>query len=295
MPTITVDTTSQRYTSRTQPEPDVLLLHTTEGMSWPGYQGGGTAPHDTIKAIPGKGIIVRRHYPYDQYSKSLEDRSGGVLTNKRGVIQQELMGTCDPRHRGDPAWYYWPDADDVVLQALADYDRPLMAQYGIPHKAMGEFVAYPASYGDNAPQRLTFAQWTTREGICGHQHAPENAHGDPGNFPIAKFIRFLDGATTQEDDVTPQDIKAIADEVLKRPVYDSEGNMLTVGQAIGVTLRNSTRAAVDATIARQLAEAQALKGQALTAAEVQAAAEKGAAEALDAKIADATTILGVKP
>lgn len=42
-----------------------------------------------------------------------------------------------------------------------------------------------------------------------------------------------------EDDVTPDDIKAIADEVLKRPVKDLAGNTLTVGQAIGITLRNT--------------------------------------------------------
>ena len=42
-----------------------------------------------------------------------------------------------------------------------------------------------------------------------------------------------------EDIVTPDDIKAIADEVLKRPVKDLAGNTLTVGQAIGITLRNT--------------------------------------------------------
>jgi len=188
---VTVDSTSQRYTSRVVQDPDILLLHTTEGMSWPGYNGGGTAPHDTIKAIPGKGIIVRRHYPYDQFSKSLENDAGGVETNKRGVIQVELMGTCDPKWRGSSSWYFWPDADDVVLKALADYYRPIMAKYGIPARAMAEFVAYPKSYGDHAAQRLTFTQWMNGSGICGHQHAPENAHGDPGAFPIGKFVRFL--------------------------------------------------------------------------------------------------------
>ena len=193
MATVTVDSTSQRYTSRVAQDPDILLLHTTEGMSWPGYNGGGTAPHDTVKAIPGKGIEVRRHYPYDQFSKSLENDAGGVETNKRGVIQVELRGTCDPKHRNDPAWYFWPDADDAVLEALADYYRPIMAKYSIPVRAMAEFVAYPKSYGAT-PTRLTFAEWMNGSGICGHQHAPENAHGDPGAFPIARFLQFLKSA-----------------------------------------------------------------------------------------------------
>jgi len=198
--TVTVDSTSQRYTSATQPEPDILLLHTTEGMSWPGYALGKQAPHDTVKAIPGKGIEVRRHYPYDQYSRSLENDAGGVETNRRGVIQIELRGTCDPKHRNDPAWYFWPDADDAVLSALADYYRPLMAKYGIPARAMHEFLAYPASYG-NSPARLTFAEWTNGSGIAGHSGAPENAHGDPGAFPIDRFIQFL----KQEDDMPTMD------------------------------------------------------------------------------------------
>lgn len=186
---VTVDSSTQRYSSRTQPNPDVFLLHTTEGMGWPGYAGGGQAPHDTVKPIPGKGIIVRRHYPYEQFSKSLENDPGGVETNRRGVIQVELMGTCDPRQKG--RMYFWPEADDAVLKALADYYRPILAKYGIPAQAMGTFVAYPKSYGDHAAQRLTRSQWLSRSGICGHQHAPENAHGDPGAFPIARFIKFL--------------------------------------------------------------------------------------------------------
>jgi peptidoglycan hydrolase-like protein with peptidoglycan-binding domain len=34
----------------------------------------------------------------------------------------------------------------------------------------------------NAKQRMSFAQWNSYQGICGHEHAPENDHGDPGNI-----------------------------------------------------------------------------------------------------------------
>lgn len=193
MATTTVDSTTQRYTSAAQPEPDILLLHTTEGMSWPGYAGGGQAPHDTIRAIPGKGITVRRHYPYDQFAKALANTPAPGETNRRGVIQVELIGTCDPKHKGDDAWFYWPAADDVVLQALADYYRPILARYGIPTKAPA-FLPYPASYGSSSV-RMSAAQFAAFEGICGHQHAPENDHGDPGAFPIVKLLGFLGAAT----------------------------------------------------------------------------------------------------
>jgi hypothetical protein len=281
--TVTVDSTTQRYTSRVVQDPDILLLHSTEGMGWPGYNGGATAPHDTVKAIPGKGVHVRRHYAYNQFSKSLENDAGGVETNKRGVIQVELLGTCDPKHRGNPNWYYWPDADDAVLEGLADYYRPIMATHGIPARAMAEFVAYPKSYG-NTPTRLTFSEWMNGSGICGHQHAPENAHGDPGDFPVDRFIKFLTG---DDMPLTAAEFAKIADvaadEVWTRPVVDHTGARVPVGVAFGVMIRES-----HATF--ELTKALALKGSALTAAEVKAVV----AEALDDKIADATTVLGVK-
>ena len=63
----------------------------------------------------------------------------------------------------------------------------------------------------------------------------------PGPDRIRQFNNVLVPwlATGEEDNVTPDDIKAIADEVLTRPVKDLAGNTLTVGQAIGITLRNT--------------------------------------------------------
>ena len=198
MASVTIDA-AQPYTSAPQPEPDVHVLHTTEGMGWPGYEGGGTAPHDTIRAVPGVGIVVRRHFPYGHYARALANTATPGETNRRGVIQTELVGTCDPRHRGDPAWYYWPDADDVVLRALADYYRPTYAKYGIPGRAP-TFLPYPESYGPTQV-RMSPAQFARFEGICGHQHVPENTHGDPGLFPVARYLALaFPPAVPEEDD-----------------------------------------------------------------------------------------------
>lgn len=193
---------AQPYTSAPQPEPDVHVLHTTEGMGWPGYEGGGTAPHDTIRAVPGVGIVVRRHIDYAHFARALANTSEPGETNRRGVIQTELVGTCDPKRRGDPAWYYWPDADDVVLRALADYYRPTYARYGIPGRAP-TFLAYPESYGPTRV-RMTPQQFARFEGVCGHQHVPENDHGDPGLFPIGRYLAFAFPAAPsvpEEDDM----------------------------------------------------------------------------------------------
>lgn len=80
----------------------------------------------------------------------------------------------------------------------------------------------------------------------------------------------------EEDDMPSA--AEVADEILKRPVYDSAGNKLDVGRAIGITLRNSTRAAIDATVARNLAEASAKAAAPLSDADVQRIAEAAARE-----------------
>ena len=210
MATVTVNRTSQRFYSTPQPEADVTVIHTTEGMSWPGYNGGGSAPHATIRAIPGKGIEVREHIDFSKYAKALMNLPGGVETNRRGVLQFELIGTCDEKHKGSSSWYFWPDADDVVLQALADYLRPIHTKYGIPAKAPS-FKAYRpggkstsgGSYGRSNGVRMSGAEWIKFQGICGHQHVPENDHGDPGNFPIAKLLKFLGGSTSKPQSGRP--------------------------------------------------------------------------------------------
>ena len=50
-----------------------------------------------------------------------------------------------------------------------------MASLGAPPT----FLPYPESYGPTQV-RMSPAQFARFEGICGHQHVPENTHGDPG-------------------------------------------------------------------------------------------------------------------
>lgn len=234
MATVTIDRTSQRFGSSVQPEPDVCVEHTTEVMAWPNYQDGGQAPHATIWPLPGVGVKVREHIPWTQNAKALMNLPGGVETNRRGVIQFELVGTCDPRHRGDPKWFFWPDADDVVLEALADYQRPILAQFGIPHAAP-PFQAYSASYGPRGKTntvRMSNAQWLAFQGICGHQHVPENTHGDPGAFPIDRFLAFLNGDTTTQKDwfdmASIDDLKGAAAEGVLGAKLGSSGPTVAV-------------------------------------------------------------------
>lgn len=208
-PQISVDTTTQVFSGNRQPDPDICLIHTIEAWGWPGYKGGKEAPHATVKPIAGKGIQVRVHRPPTDYGKALFNAPGGVETNRRGVWQLELMGTCDPSRKRE--MYYWPDADAVVLAALAEFCRPTVQRFNIPAVALAPFLPYPLSYGSKNGQRLSFSAWNKSRGFCGHQNAPENDHGDPGAFPITRFFQFLD-PTNQENDMQ-------LDEFLKADVY----------------------------------------------------------------------------
>jgi hypothetical protein len=58
---------------------------------------------------------------------------------------------------------------------------------GIPLSGPSEWPAYPSSYGATSA-RMSFAEWNAFKGICGHLHAPENSHGDPGAIPFAKIL-----------------------------------------------------------------------------------------------------------
>lgn len=179
-------------------------LHTTEGFTWPSYGGGASAPHMTILPnIKARTISLRQHFPAGKSSRALVNLAGGVETNTLNVFQIEFIGTCDSRYRerwGNKVagvdYIYWPDAPDWLLEAIAPVFQWLDAEWDgfkIVDATPRGWVRYPDSYGVGAKQRMTAREWANAYGIFGHQHVPENAHGDPGNFPIARLVEFATG------------------------------------------------------------------------------------------------------
>lgn len=170
------------------------VLHTTEGTDWPDYSGGAVAPNATAKPdFKRKRLEWRQHFPVDKSSRALQNRVGGVQTNTFDVFQVELVGTCNPPHatkwgtlRHGVDYLFWPDAPDWALASLAAMLAWLDAQHGIPATSPvhGRWTPYPKSYGAGG-QRFTNNQWSHLKGWVGHQHVPENDHGDPGalDFP----------------------------------------------------------------------------------------------------------------
>jgi hypothetical protein len=196
------------WTQKTDPKG---CLHTTESSDWPTYTNWTVQPHATVKPHPGQGVEIRQHVPFTHASFSLKNLPGGVQTNTDFVFQFELIGTSE---RGGPG-LYWPDADGVVLLALYDdLIQPLSTAFNIPLIAP-VFQPYPASYGPKGKTntvRFTGAHFDTYSGWLGHQHIPENVHGDPGAFPWARMLALVAArkrAQEKDLDVDEKTLRAI--------------------------------------------------------------------------------------
>lgn len=177
-------------------EVNVIVLHTTEGTGIPGYGGGASAPN--LTALPDFGarkLKWYQHFDIDISSRALVNLAGGVETNTNNVVQLELVGTCDPKHKtswgnlkAGVDYLYWPDAPDWALKEVAEFLAWAHDEHGVPLTGPSVWKPYPASYGKSNGVRMSNSQWNAFKGICGHQHAAENLHGDPGDIDFAKLL-----------------------------------------------------------------------------------------------------------
>lgn len=250
-------------------EVNTIVLHTTEGRTLPDYGGGGSAPN--LTAVPdfaAKKLNWYQHFDIDRSSRALVNLSGGVATNTLNVCQVELVGTCDPAtHKkwGTATHIYWPEAPDWALAEVAAFLKWMNAQHGVPLTGPSKWLAYPSSYGATSA-RMSGSAWNDFSGICGHQHVPENTHGDPGSINFPKLIALAKGTVPpQEDDValTTDDVKKIwlTDGFFKNPNPDSAPTNPFIAPATGlanieiIVRRSETKLAALTTANAKLVEA----------------------------------------
>lgn len=150
------------------------VLHSTEvpGPYRPradgSYFGGASPPHFTVDLE-----TVWQHVDTSLGAYALENRSGGVETNRMGSIQIEVMG----RASDAPFW------SDGLYAQVARLMRWIEADTGVEARYIDEGHPYPVPAGvyyGREPWRIGFADWLTVNCWVGHQHCPENSHGDPG-------------------------------------------------------------------------------------------------------------------
>jgi hypothetical protein len=220
------------------------VVHTTEGRTLPSYNSGALAPTVTgVPDIAAKKIRWYQHYDVDESARALANKLGGVETNTANTFQIELVGTCDATKatdwsgkKADVDYIYWPAAPDWALAEVAWLVRWLNTNHGIPLTCVKDWLAYgqdsrrpgitPASYGAS-PARMTFSQWQAFKGWCGHQHVPENDHGDPGSMDFARVIQLAKGEAKEEEmPLTTDDVKKVwtTDNIIGVPADWSPGN-----------------------------------------------------------------------
>lgn len=168
-----------------------IILHTTESSAYSpnrsSYFGHQLWPTFTFgpKLINNKFQWVWwQHLPLNHSAAAMRNLPGGVQTNNDGCIQIEIV---------------WRAADGDVLprQALDSLKKGLLwicSTTGIPYSFVDDFHYYPPENSHRLgkePWRLQGSDWDNFRGICGHQHAPENVHGDPGKLDIP-YLRTID-------------------------------------------------------------------------------------------------------
>lgn len=167
-----------------------LLLHTTEGGSYvsarSAYHRNGFSPHVTagVHQQDSDRVSAWQNVGFNERATTLGEDPGGIVVNRDYVIQIEMIGYADRTvaQRNGHSHLYIHNWADWYIEGLAKVCNDILDEVGIPRQCTVEWVEYPASYGKNASQRLTTAEYDAYEGILGHQHAPENSHGDPGNL-----------------------------------------------------------------------------------------------------------------
>ncbi|MFA3877532.1 hypothetical protein ABS735_28300 [Streptomyces sp. MMCC 100] len=279
-------------------ESNVIVWHTTEGTSLPSYGGGASAPNFTAKPdFAKKKLVWYQHFDFDTSARALVNKAGGVETNTLNVCQVEIVGTCDPStHKkwGSTPHLYTPDLPDWAIRDLGEFAKWAHDHHGVPLTSGVTFKAYPSSYGASSV-RMSASKWNSFRGHCGHQHVPENDHGDPGAFPMAAILAHAKGdtTTTQEDDMpTAADVwKADVIPASAPPYANSDydkNKVWTAQYALGsaVLTGRKTEAKVDALTKQVAAQTAAISklaqlvGSGVDTEQVVAAVEKAIADAV---------------
>ncbi len=287
-----------------QQEANVVVWHTTEGMTLPDYGGGASAPNLTAKPdFTNKRLNWHQHFDIDRSARALVDSAGGAATNRGNAVQVELIGTCDPAtmkrwvsqgRKQNSDFIFWPEAPDWALAEVAKFVTWLHENHDVKIRSTVTWKAYPGSYGVSNPNRLTASEWGAYYGHLGHQHVPENSHGDPGNINFARIIEHALGAGAAVA-LSVDDVKKIfgTDGILAAGNPTTENPYWTAGSFLTETYKKAGSAEVESKKAGAAAAAAktaiASVGKQVTALDAKVSAlQTGGVDldALAAKVAD---------
>lgn len=148
------------------------LLHATIAPAniLPQYQGGLNAPNATILCdVKKKRLTPVQHIQLGLAARALANKPGGVQTNRDNVIQWELAGYLGSAGGVPKGELDLETVGDWYWEQLAQIMGPVVNAYYIRNRA-------PQDWSPRG--RMSFSQWDSWDGWCGHVHAPENDHID---------------------------------------------------------------------------------------------------------------------
>lgn len=182
---------------------DKLLLHTTESAGWPSYPT--FSPTLTFNPWKPRGQRWRQHCYINQAATTLAN-AGTYRTNRADVAQIEIVAYCDPAKKASSAHIDKISAD--AYRELAEFYAWLHAEWGTELFLYPRWKPYPESYGIGNGVRMTTAQFGTFKGLCGHMHAPQQSHGDPGSLKVGLIVDTAKQIAAGGDDdmATPEEI-----------------------------------------------------------------------------------------
>lgn len=182
--------------------PRKILLHSTETKSRPSSFGGGSSyPHFCV-TWNGSSLDIVQYIPLDRAARALVNAPGGVQTNRDGVIQIELTGTCNPAAPKDGRLFL-PEAPDEYLKQLGEFIRRLAAVVDCSLDVIEEWAPLNDRGYATKSVRMSMSEWDNFGGICGHEHCPENDHVDPGKLDVARALQLSAGSSDPKSPVPP--------------------------------------------------------------------------------------------
>lgn len=270
---IDIGNNASTYTDEGEPKG---LLHTTEGKTYASAKSAYTInnswPHMT--ATYERGFFqLYQHNPITLAARSLRNLPGGVETNRDRIFQIELVGTADINKKDTWGTQYVENFPVAYLDGIAKTMRWAEAQLLIPPVCTLTFKSYPSSFGNNGV-RLTGPQFDSYSGWLGHQHAPENDHGDPGLINI-KYLLTLPTTPPSEEEDMPYYIRNGVNGAAYRigvgaPLHQQSITAYQSDLAVFKQINYSTTADTEAHLAAATLEWQLKSGLATDVADIEA-------------------------
>ncbi len=169
------------------PGPWRFVFHTIEGEPSPDGFRRLAAEHTNsphLWAMPRANLLLQT-IPLNRSAYALA-RPGSVQTNRLHAVQVEVWGFAAKMGALPQQAIEW-----LAERLLAPVARLVPINLDRVHPTGGV-----SCYGRTSHCRMTAEAWQSFDGVCGHQHVPDNEHWDPGEMPlraIAERARQLVG------------------------------------------------------------------------------------------------------